>query len=95
MSELFLYIGIFLCVLMILSLYRAIKGPTVLDRLVGVSAVGTKAIALLLIMGFLYERINMFVDLALAYALLNFVAVIALSRYFHKRKGLSKDSLDQ
>lgn len=46
----------------------------------------------LLLIGLLYERIDMFVDIALAYAFLNFVAVIAASRYFHKRKGLYEES---
>ncbi|MFW5791640.1 MAG: monovalent cation/H+ antiporter complex subunit F [Desulfohalobiaceae bacterium] len=37
-------------------------------------------------MGLLFERFDMFVDIAMAYALLNFMAVLAMSRYFHKRK---------
>jgi len=38
-----------------------------------------------------FNRVDMFIDIALAYALLNFIAVIAASRYFHKRKGLSEE----
>ncbi len=67
-------------------------GPTVLDRLVGVNAIGSKTVVLLLLIGYLYERVDMFVDIALAYAFLNFVAVLAASRYFHKRKGLYEES---
>jgi len=88
MHEVFLYTGLFLCGLMVLSLYRAVVGPTLLDRIMGVNAIGSKTTVLLVIIGLLYERVDMFVDIALAYALLNFIAVIGASKYFHKRKGL-------
>ena len=80
--------GLGLVFLMILSLYRGIVGPTVLDRLIGTNAIGSKTVVLLIIIGFLYDRVDMFVDIALAYAMLNFIAVLAASRYFQKRKGL-------
>ncbi len=88
MDTVFFYSGIYLCLLMLLSLYRAVFGPTVLDRLIGVNAIGTKTTTLLVLIGLLYHRVDMFVDIALAYALLNFIAVLAASRYFQKRKGL-------
>lgn len=71
-----------------LSLYRVLSGPTVFDRLMGVNAVGSKTVVLLLIIGLLYKRLDMFVDISLAYALLNFIAVVAASRYFYKRRRL-------
>jgi len=88
MDMFFLYSGIFLCLIMALSLYRAVFGPTVLDRLIGVNAIGSKTTALLVLIGLLFGRVDMFVDIALAYACLNFIAVLAASRYFQKRKGL-------
>ena len=88
MDNIFLYCGLFLSLLMILSLYRAIFGPTVLDRLIGVNAIGSKTMVLLVLIGLIYHRVDMFVDIALAYAMLNFIAVLAASRYFQKRKGL-------
>ncbi|CCK80550.1 MULTISPECIES: monovalent cation/H+ antiporter complex subunit F [Desulfobacula] len=92
MNTFFLSVALGLCFLMLFSLYRVLFGPTVLDRLVGVNAIGSKTVVLLLLIGFLYERVDMFVDIALAYAFLNFVAVLAASRYFHKRKGLYEES---
>ncbi|SHK22797.1 multisubunit sodium/proton antiporter, MrpF subunit [Desulfatibacillum alkenivorans DSM 16219] len=80
--------ALFLILLMALSLYRAAYGPTVVDRLVGANAIGSKTVVLLIIIGHLFSREDMFVDIALAYAMLNFIAVLAASRYFHKRKGL-------
>ena len=91
MHTLYLISAIILVVLMILSLYRGIVGPSVLDRLLGVNAIGSKTSILLILIGFLYHRVDMFVDIALAYAMLNFIAVLAASRYFQKRKGLAED----
>jgi multicomponent Na+:H+ antiporter subunit F len=71
-----------------LSLYRAVFGPSVLDRLIGVNAIGSKTVVLLILIGLIYQRVDMFVDIALAYATLNFIAVLAASRFFQKRKGL-------
>ena len=88
MEQFFLYAGIYLGLLMLLSLYRAVSGPTVLDRLIGVNAIGSKTTTLLILIGLIYGRVEMFVDIALAYAMLNFIAVLAASRYFQKRKGL-------
>lgn len=88
MDNLFLYSAVYLSVLMVLPLYRAVSGPTILDRLIGVNAIGSTTVVLLILVGLIYHRVDMFVDIALAYAMLNFIAVLAASRYFHKRKGL-------
>jgi len=95
MNQIFLYAGLYLCLIMMLSLYRAVFGPTVLDRMIGVNAVGSKTTALLILIGLVYQRVDMFVDIALAYAMLNFIAVLAASRYFQKRKGLYDETPDR
>ncbi|RJX28330.1 MAG: pH regulation protein F [Desulfurivibrio sp.] len=91
MDNIFLYSSLYLAFLMVLSLYRAIVGPSVLDRMIGVNAIGSKTTVMLILIGLLYQRVDMFVDICLAYAMLNFIAVLAASRYFHKRKGLSDE----
>ena len=88
MDNIFLYSGLYLAFLMVLSLYRPLFGPTVVDRMIGVNAIGTKTTVLLILIGLIFQRVDMFVDIALAYAMLNFIAVLAASRYFQKRKGL-------
>jgi multicomponent Na+:H+ antiporter subunit F len=88
MDSVFLYSGLYLAFLMIFPLYRALRGPTVVDRMLGVNAIGSKTVVLLILIGLIFNRVDMFVDIALAYAMLNFIAVLAASRYFHKRKGL-------
>jgi len=93
MGTFFLYVSLFLAFLMIISLYRAVFGPTVVDRLIGVNAIGSKTTVLLILIGIIYQRVDMFIDIALAYAMLNFIAVLAASRYFQKRKGLYEEML--
>jgi multicomponent Na+:H+ antiporter subunit F len=94
MDSIFFYSGLYLSLIMLLPLYRAIFGPTVLDRLIGVNAIGSKTTVMLILIGLIYGRVDMFVDIALAYALLNFIAVLAASRYFQKKKGLYGESSD-
>jgi multicomponent Na+:H+ antiporter subunit F len=52
--------------------------------------VGTNGFILLLLIGFLFERIDMFVDIAIAYALLNFIIMIVLAKYFSRIRGKSQ-----
>ena len=80
--------GVGILVLMLLTLYRAIFGPTAIDRLMAVNVIGTKTAVLLVIIGTIYQRVDMFVDIALAYALLNFIVTIATSRYFKHHKNV-------
>ncbi|MBE0585896.1 MAG: pH regulation protein F, partial [Desulfofustis sp.] len=58
MDSFFLYAGIYLCLIMLLSLYRAVFGPTVLDRMIGVNAIGSKTTALLILIGIIYQRVE-------------------------------------
>ena len=85
MSQFFLGIAIAISALIFLCLYRAVFGPTVFDRIIGGGFVGTKTAVLICLIGFIYNRIDMFVDLALAYSILNFIGTIIVSKYFvHK-----------
>jgi multicomponent Na+:H+ antiporter subunit F len=70
-----------MCVLVLLCLYRAIYGPTVLNRAAGITAIGTKTLIILLLMGVIYDRIDMFVDISMVYALLNFIGTVVLAKY--------------
>ena len=86
MKTFFLGISVALGIAMILSLYRVLRGPTIFDRLTGLGLIGTKTIVLLVLMGFLTDRVRIFVDIALAYGLISFVGVLSLAKYF-ERKG--------
>ena len=65
-------------------------GPTGFDRILGVNAIGTKTAVLLVIIGTVYDRVDMFVDFAIAYALLNFVSAIVVSRYLNRTISLKE-----
>ena len=88
MESFFIYISMFMCFLVILVLYRGVAGPTVLDRIISISAIGTKTTIILALMGFIYKRGDMFLDISLAYALLNFIATIAAAKFIRRRKSI-------
>ena len=94
MDTVFYYSSFYLSLIIVLPLYRAVFGPTVVDRIIGVNAIGSKTTVLLILIGVIYGRVDMFIDIALAYALLNFITVLAASRYFQKKKGLYEKSAD-
>ena len=70
-----------LLVTLALTLTRAALGPTVFDRLLAANTIGTCAMLLLAVMGFLTGRPD-FLDLALVYGLLNILGTIAVLKYF-------------
>jgi multicomponent Na+:H+ antiporter subunit F len=82
---LFMPVALILGGLVLLSLWRAVRGPTAFDRAAGVGLMGTKTTVLLVLVGLSYDRLDMFVDISLGYALLGFVGVLALARYFEQR----------
>ena len=84
--------GVALIALMLPVLLRAIKGPTVIDRLVAINVIGTKSIVLLLFAGILFDQLEMFVDIALGYGLLNYIVSIAASRYYQHRGCLEPEA---
>ncbi|TKB45464.1 monovalent cation/H+ antiporter complex subunit F [Thalassotalea mangrovi] len=66
---------------MALALARALKADTVYDRILGVNMVGTKTALFIAVMGFLGGRPD-FLDIAIVYALINFIGMIAVLRFF-------------
>lgn len=83
-STLFLAAALGLLVLVLVYLHRLVAGPTIFDRLLGLSGFGTKTTLVLLLTGAVYGRVDMFVDISLAYALLSFVGSLAAARYFER-----------
>ncbi len=66
---------------MALALVRSFVGPTVYDRILAVNMFGTKTVLMIAVLGFLMGRPE-FLDIALVYALINFVGTIAMLKYF-------------
>jgi len=69
---------------MSLAMTRALMGPTVYDRVLAVNTFGTKTVLLISALGFLTERPE-FLDLAIVYALINFIGTIAVLKFFEYR----------
>lgn len=69
---------------MAFALARALLGPTVYDRVLAVNMFGTKTVLLMSVIAYLYGRPD-FLDLALAYALINFIGVLAVLEFFRAR----------
>lgn len=67
-------------VTMAVALARALLGPTVYDRVLAVNMFGTKTVLLLAVVAYLFGRPD-FLDLALAYALINFIGVLAVLHF--------------
>lgn len=89
--EIFLtVIGVGLLAIMLMPLYRLVRGPTSFDRVMGVNVIGTKTTVLIVIIGAVYGRMDMFVDIALAYALLNFIATLGVARFFQHRRRVEE-----
>ena len=80
----YLAVTIALFVTMGLALIRALLGPSVYDRVLAVNMFGTKTVLLMAVIAFLYGRPD-FLDLALAYALINFIGVLAVLEFFRSR----------
>ncbi len=75
-------IGLF--VAMLLVLIRLYSGPTLYDRVLAVNSFGTHTVLFIGVLGFLNGRPD-FLDIALLYALINFVGTIAILKYFRYR----------
>lgn len=80
-------------VVMLLALLRAFVGPTLYDRILAVNLFGTKTVLFIAIVGYMSGRAY-FLDIAMIYALLNFIATIGILRFFeHQEARLNnKDS---
>lgn len=71
-------------VAMLLTIYRLFSGPTLYDRVMAVNLFGTHTVVFIGLLGFLTGRPD-FLDIALLYALINFVGTIAVLKFFRYR----------
>lgn len=68
-------------VVMVLALTRALLGPTLYDRILAINTFGTKTVLLIAVLGLVAGRFD-FIDIALVYALINFISIVAVLRFF-------------
>ncbi len=84
-----------LLVCMVMTILRSFFGPTVFDRILAVNSFGTKTVLLIAVLGFLTGRPD-FLDLAIVYALMNFIGTIAALKFIRFGElGGSEDTPDE
>ena len=85
MKTFLLYVLVMLAILLGAYLYRVLRGPTIFDRVLGLNCISTKAIILLIVIGVYFGRVDMFIDIATGYALLNLVGALAVAKYLEQK----------
>ena len=78
----------------VIVLIRLFLGPTLYDRVLALNAFGTLAVLMISIVGFLFGRPD-FLDIALLYALLNFIGTIAILKFFRYKEIGDKKVLNR
>lgn len=73
--------AIAILVTMLLAIIRTLLGPTVYDRILAVNMVGTKTVLLIAVIAYLTDRTDL-LDISLVYALINFIGVVAVLKFF-------------
>ena len=73
--------AIAILVIMALAICRVLIGPTVYDRIMAVNMFGTKTVLIIAVLAFLTGRMDL-LDIAVVYALINFIGIIAVLRFF-------------
>lgn len=87
MNTLLLVLAFVIGGLTIMAVIGVARGPTVLDRLLSSSFGAVNSVALLMIIGFLFGRPELFVDIGLSYALLAFLFPLAFARYLISKRS--------
>lgn len=64
-----------------MMLIRVFKGPSVYDRLNGIFVIGVNVILVILLVGFITERVDMYVDIAISYGVLGFLSTVIIAMF--------------
>lgn len=78
-------------VAMVITLFRAFRGPRLYNRILAINMFGTKTVLFIALVGFLTGRPD-YLDIAMLYALVNFVALIAVLRLTHSHDLIERAS---
>jgi multicomponent Na+:H+ antiporter subunit F len=89
-NSFFFFVLTTLIALMLVYLYRVVRGPSIYDRVLGLNGISTKAIVVLLVIGTMFERVDMFVDISTGYALLNLVGALAIAKFLEEQGSQEK-----
>jgi multicomponent Na+:H+ antiporter subunit F len=73
--------GVAILLTMGMAIARMLAGPTLYDRILATNVFGTKTVLIIAVMGFLVGRPE-FIDVAIVYALINFIGIVAILKFF-------------
>jgi len=79
----FIIAAIILALLAFVSMYRAIKGPRAVDRIIAINVIATKVAAIIILLA-IFTKEESFIDVALIYAMIAFITTIGVSKYLEK-----------
>ncbi len=80
----FLFTGLLLTVFILVALFRLISGPTVPDRVVALDTINTLIVAGMILFGAAFEEV-IYIDVAIVYALLSYIATLYIAKYIERR----------
>ena len=91
MSKVFEFFALAVIFVTLLMLIRVFKGPRLYDRLIGILVIGTNVILILILIGFAHGRHEMYVDIAISYAVLGFFSSVIVAKFLSSRGGKNGD----
>lgn len=91
MEQFFLYSAVVLTIIIAVPLIRVVNGPSVFDRILATNAIATKTLVLICLIGFIFDRIDMFIDITLAYAILGFIGSLIIAKYMESKKTQAEE----
>lgn len=83
LDQAFIATGILLTAATFLCLYRAVVGPSAADRVVSINVIGTKTVLIISLVSIVFHQ-EFFLDVAMVYALISFVATVGIAKYLEK-----------
>ncbi|NOX71444.1 MAG: cation:proton antiporter [Candidatus Micrarchaeota archaeon] len=77
--------GVMVLIAIVIALIRVVRGPTAPDRMIALDAASSLVIAIIVLLSFIYDN-RMLLDIAILYAILNFIGTLAVSKYFLRER---------
>lgn len=90
MDTFFMALIVGLVVVIFIMLFRVFKGPSIYDRLNGLGVIGVDTILLLVLIGYINERPDMYVDISISYAILGFISLVVIAKYISGKGDIDK-----
>lgn len=87
MEKFFLCFLIGIIILTLIMLYQLFRGPGIFDRFIGILVMATNVILILIVIGFVDGRRDMYVDVAISYGILGFISSVILAKFIGQRGG--------